>query len=170
VDNAIARYALVGDDTHGYTVQKTGHLTLPIIVPNDHVVGVTALQDGVVIASSKYGIMMAARLDNKGEFVLVDSLKLSDYAKAQPCIISNSISSEDQGVYIVTQREIARVDFDSSVGKFVFRWSTVYGETEPWMVARLGPGSGSTPTVTECGGKTMVVITDGALPMNLMYV
>ena len=131
--------------------------------------GITALKDGVIVASSKYGVMMAARVDLNGEFVLIDALELSKYAKASPCVISNSISSEGQGVYVVTQRELARVDFDSTVGKFVFRWSTVYGQTEEWMVARLGPGSGSTPTVTECGGKTMVVITDGALPMNLMY-
>lgn len=36
-------------------------------------------------------------------------------------------------------------------------------------VGRLGPGSGSTPTVTSCGGKSLVVITDGTLPMNLLF-
>lgn len=36
-------------------------------------------------------------------------------------------------------------------------------------MGRLGPGSGSTPTVTRCGDRSLVVITDGALPMNLLY-
>jgi hypothetical protein len=38
-----------------------------------------------------------------------------------------------------------------------------------WYTSRLGPGSGSTPTVTSCLGRDMVVITDGALDMGLLY-
>lgn len=38
-----------------------------------------------------------------------------------------------------------------------------------WYTSRLGPGSGSTPSLTSCQGRDMVVITDGELRMNLIY-
>jgi hypothetical protein len=36
-------------------------------------------------------------------------------------------------------------------------------------VGRLGPGAGSTPSITDCKGRRLIVITDGALPMNVMW-
>lgn len=53
--------------------------------------------------------------------------------------------------------------------RFAFKWSTIYGPEPKWFVGRLGPGSGSTPTITECKGRRLVTITDGALPMNLIW-
>lgn len=38
-----------------------------------------------------------------------------------------------------------------------------------WYTSRLGPGSGSTPTITTCQGREVVVITDGELDMGLIY-
>ena len=38
-----------------------------------------------------------------------------------------------------------------------------------WYTSRLGPGSGSTPSVTRCQGRDMVVLTDGELGMALVY-
>lgn len=38
-----------------------------------------------------------------------------------------------------------------------------------WYTSRLGPGSGSTPTITSCNGREVVVITDGELDMGLIY-
>lgn len=38
-----------------------------------------------------------------------------------------------------------------------------------WYTSRLGPGSGSTPTITSCNGRQVVVITDGELDMGLIY-
>lgn len=157
-----------------FTITPTGKLALPIWVnPNktDHLVGVTVLADGTVVVGSKTGVLMAIRSDGKGGFVLMDTLNLGDFTRTSNNEVSNSISSDgEQGIYIVTQREMARVDFDATTGRLGFKWSTIYGGPEPeWFVGRLGPGSGSTPSITECKGRKMVVITDGALPMNVMW-
>eukprot|EP00624_Nannochloropsis_granulata_P007627 evm.model.NODE_8766_length_20533_cov_18.981249.2 len=93
---------------------------------------------------------MAARVDGKGGFVLMDTLALGDFTRTSNNEVSNSISSDGQGIFIVTQREMCRVDFNPKTG-------------------RLGPGAGSTPSVTDCQDKKMVVITDGAMPMNVMW-
>ena len=38
-----------------------------------------------------------------------------------------------------------------------------------WYTSRLGPGSGSTPSLTTCQGQDLVVLTDGELDMGLIY-
>jgi hypothetical protein len=43
----------------------------------------------------------------------------------------------------------------------------VYGKDEPWFVGRLGPGSGSTPSVSTCNGRSMITITDGAVRLYI---
>jgi hypothetical protein len=138
---------------------------------NDHLVGLTVLADGTLAATSKFAVVMAigARAGT-GQLFLKDAMSLPSLLKTDSFQVSNSISSDGLGVFIVTQREMVRVDFAPEENKLSFRWSTIYGGVMPWMVGRLGPGSGSTPTVTTCEGKTLVTITDGGLPMNLMCV
>ncbi|EKU21862.1 hypothetical protein NGA_0187600 [Nannochloropsis gaditana CCMP526] len=65
---------------------------------------------------------------------------------------------------------MVRLDMDTSSASLKFRWATPYGRGGlPWYTSRLGPGSGSTPSLTSCQGRDMVVITDGELRMNLIY-
>jgi len=138
-------------------------------VEGDHLVGVTVLDDGSIAACSKFGVVLVARMKQDSSFVLMNTLLLEDHATAKPAHVSNSISSDGQMMFIATQREMMRVDYDSASSKLLFKWSNVYGLPQPWYVGRLGPGSGSTPTITTCGGQSLVTITDGALPMNLIY-
>ena len=78
--------------------------------------GVTILEDGTIVVCSKTGVLMAARVDGKGGFVLMDTLALGDFTRTSNNEVSNSISSDGQGIFIVTQREMCRVDFNPKTG------------------------------------------------------
>jgi hypothetical protein len=173
VDDCVVRFELTGNENTGYEIIETGRVPIPAefnAAQNDHLVGLTVLADGTLAATSKFAVVMAigARAGT-GQLFLKDAMSLPSLLKTDSFQVSNSISSDGLGVFIVTQREMVRVDFAPEENKLSFRWSTIYGGVMPWMVGRLGPGSGSTPTVTTCEGKTLVTITDGGLPMNLMF-
>lgn len=170
----MARFVLRGSDKDGWRILQTGEQALPSTsqkAGHDHLVGLTVLDDGTVVAGSKRGVLMAVRLDGEGDFVLQDALRVEDHTPSGlPASVSNSLSSSGQGVFVVTHRELIRVDFEPATLRFALKWAQPYHEEDmPWYVGRLGAGSGSTPTVTECGGKELVTITDGALPMNLLW-
>lgn len=150
----------------------------------NNIVGVTLTEDGTVVVASKGGNVTALRADSSsfsssssganfgmGTLTPVSYLPLSHFvASPSPIHISNSIAVHKQGIYIVTQEEVARIDIDPPTARLDFRWSRRYGrEGLPWYTSRLGPGSGSTPSLTTCRGRDMVVLTDGELEMNLIY-
>ena len=173
MEDRVARFVLRGSDQDGWRVLKTGEQALPSTsaTQHDHLVGLTALDDGTVVAGSKHGVLMAVRLDEQGDFLLQDTLKVEDHtASGLPALVSNSLSSQGQAVFLVTHRELVRVDLEPATRRFSLKWARAYHDRDmPWYVGRLGAGSGSTPTVTECGGRSLVVITDGALPMDLLW-
>ena len=78
--------------------------------------GVTILEDGTIVVCSKTGVLMAARADGKGGFVLMDTLALGDFTRTSNNEVSNSIAADGQGVFVVTQREMCRVDFNPLTG------------------------------------------------------
>lgn len=173
-NDSLVSYTLVeeGGRKGGYSIKPLGKLALPVWTnPSgaDHLVGVTVLDDGTVVVCSKTGVLMASRADGKGGFVLMDTLALGDFTRTSNNEVSNSISADGQGIFIVTQREVCRVDFNPATGRLGFKWSTIYGPEAPWYIGRLGPGAGSTPSISECGGRKTIVITDGAMPMNVLW-
>lgn len=170
----VARFVLRGSDQEGWRVLKTGEQALPSTAStphNDHLVGLTALADGTVVAGSGRGVLMAVRLDDQGGFLLQDAFAVQEHTPSGlPARVSNSLSSQGQAVFVVTHRELLRVDLDPTTRRFTLKWAQQYHDRDmPWYIGRLGAGSGSTPSVTECGERSLVVITDGALPMSLMW-
>lgn len=174
MEDRVARFVLRGGDKDGYRILQTGELALPAAGGNDtqdHLVGLTALDDGTIVAGSKHGTIMAVRMDAQGGFRLQDSLRMEEHTASKlPALVSNSLSSTGQAVFVVTHRELVRVDLDPNTRKLSLAWATPYHDRDmPWYVGRLGVGAGSTPSVTECGGRQLVAITDGALPMRLLW-
>jgi hypothetical protein len=171
-DDAIVRYELQGSDANGWEIKQTGSLSMPAWAnpdKDDHLVGITALDDGTIVVGSKNGVLMAVLVTADGQFQFVDALPLAKHIQTDNAHVSNSISSDGQAVYVVTQREMLRADFNPHTRKFGFRWGQIYGPEAEWYVGRLGPGAGSTPSVTSCHGRQLVTITDGALPMNILW-
>lgn len=179
MEDRVVRFVLRGNDKEGWRILQTGEeqLRSPLSTVgagngNDHLVGLTLLDDGTIVTCSKKGVVMVVRLDAQGDVVFADSMALNAYTKGGPAYVSNSISSAGQGIFVVTHRELLRVDFDPEAQLLVFKWTALHhtdASEPPWFVGRLGPGSGSTPTVTTCQGRELVVITDGELPMNLLW-
>jgi hypothetical protein len=174
MEDRVARFVLRGSDQDGWRVLQTGEQALPATRHDggrDHLVGLTLLDDGTVVAGSKHGVLMAVRLDADGDFLLQDALRVVDHTPSGlPALVSNSLSSAGQGVFVVTHRELVRVDLDPTTRRLALKWAEAYHDEDmPWYVGRLGIGSGSTPSVTECGGRQLVAITDGALPMQLVW-
>ncbi|WP_420630228.1 hypothetical protein [Candidatus Leptofilum sp.] len=86
-------------------------------------------------------------------------------------IISNSIAvDEEGGIYIVTSRAMLRVQWDGSA--LSLAWQTPYDTAPGYLSAlRLGPGSGSTPSLMGTGtdADKFVVFTDGQELMHLVF-
>ena len=96
--------------------------------------GVTVLEDGSIAACSKFGVIMITRMKEDSTFLLMDTLLLPKYATAKPSHVSNSISSDGQMIFIASQREMIRVDYDPAMSKLVFKWSNVYGPASAALV------------------------------------
>ncbi|MCP4418535.1 MAG: hypothetical protein GY805_18100 [Chloroflexi bacterium] len=86
-------------------------------------------------------------------------------------IISNSIAiDEEGGIYIVTSRDMLRVQWDGS--GLTLAWQTPYDTSPDNLSAlRLGPGSGATPSLMGTGTEAdkFVVFTDGQELMHLVF-
>ncbi|MCP4426657.1 MAG: hypothetical protein GY803_19360 [Chloroflexi bacterium] len=86
-------------------------------------------------------------------------------------IISNSIAvDEEGGIYIVTSRAMLRVQWDGT--ELTRAWQTPYDTSSDNLSAlRLGPGSGSTPSLMGAGADAdkFVVFTDGQELMRLVF-
>jgi len=84
--------------------------------------------------------------------------------------VSNSIASDENGgIYVVTDAAVIKYQWDGTTLSKV--WRTEYDSDSPFSVLRLGPGSGSTPSLmgTSPEDDRFVVITDGQNVMNLVF-
>jgi hypothetical protein len=85
-------------------------------------------------------------------------------------IVSNSLAAdEDGGIYVLTSEAMYRFDWDGSGLSRAWRAAYDVDEDVPSPI-RLGPGSGSTPSLMGTGADDdqFVVITDGQALMNLV--
>jgi len=83
--------------------------------------------------------------------------------------VSNSMAADEFGAfYVVTDKAVIKYQWDGSTLSKV--WRTEYASDAPFSVLRLGPGSGSTPSLmgTELADDRFVVITDGQELMHLV--
>jgi hypothetical protein len=83
--------------------------------------------------------------------------------------VSNSIAADEHGgIYVVTDAAVIKYQWDgTSLSKV---WRTEYDSDPPFSLLRLGPGSGSTPSLmgTDADDDRFVVITDGQQLMHLV--
>jgi len=83
--------------------------------------------------------------------------------------VSNSIAADENGgIYLVTDAAVIKYEWDGSTLQKL--WRAEYASDPPFSVLRLGPGSGSTPSLmgTELDDDRFVVITDGQELMHLV--
>ena len=83
--------------------------------------------------------------------------------------VSNSIAADEDGsFYVVTGAAVIKYHWDGTTLQKV--WRTAYESDPPFSLLRLGPGSGSTPSLmgTAQDDDRFVVITDGQELMRLV--
>jgi len=141
-------------------------LELPagVLDAGDVIGGMNLTYDGHIVLVTKHGTVMAVNRDLTG----LQYLRLPGGGE-----VSNSIATdEDGGIYVVSERTMWRVQWTGralSLDEADGAWSVAYdgGPVVP-APGRVGPGSGTTPTLIGSGsGDKLVAIADG---QGLMHV
>lgn len=143
---------------------------------DDRVVGITMRYDGTVAFATELGVVGA--VPRQPERMTPANLRTeslngaacdADTPREDLEQISNSISADETGgVYVVTSK--AQYRFGARTGDFAPEWRAEYETGGIVGGARLGVGSGSTPSLMGTGADDdkFVVITDGQEKMNLV--
>ncbi|MGI9578749.1 MAG: hypothetical protein ACR2OH_11150, partial [Microthrixaceae bacterium] len=162
----IRRYrdAVAGDPTSGIVADGTFEVPAGVLVANDVIVGMSLTHDGTIIIVSKRGVVMAVGRDFTG---------FSSLALPGGHTVSNATPiDEDGGIYVVSESSLFRIQWTGtalSLEESDGAWSVEYdgGPAVP-PPGRLGPGSGTTPTLLGTGSEDkLVAIADG---QELMHV
>lgn len=142
---------------------------------NDVIAGMSLTYDGYLAFATEFGNLFVispdADPDNLGEVPVVstnENCATADEADLE--IVSNSVAvDENGGIYVLTSAAMYRFDWDGS--ELTEGWRAEYelADEVPSPI-RLGPGSGSTPSLmgTNADDDRFVVITDGQALMNLV--
>lgn len=144
-------------------IAAVGTVALPDAADDETVRGMGLTYDGVVIAVSSAGRVVAI---DRSDLTVRSEVALDGS-------VSNSIAiDEDGGIYIVTDAAMHRVQWTGSrlsTDPADGAWSAAY-ETGSDEAAggRLGTGSGSTPSLMSVDGDELVVITDADPLMHLV--
>jgi hypothetical protein len=155
----------LGDSRSG--IKNTATFTLTD--QDDYIVGLNMTYDGRLVVATNKATVYAIDYDNFSNYT---SVAVGD-GKEQ---VSNSIAvDEDGGIYMVTSSKMYKVVW--KYGKLYTdnngAWSAAYNAGIPGQLppGRLGPGSGSTPTLmgTRKTDDRLVVITDGNQLMNIVF-
>ncbi len=142
---------------------------------NDVIAGMSLTYDGYLAFATEFGNLFVispdADPDNLGEVPVVstnENCATADEANLE--IVSNSVAiDENGGIYVLTSAAMYRFDWDGS--ELTRAWRAEYESAdEVPSPIRLGPGSGSTPSLmgTNADDDRFVVITDGQARMNLV--
>ena len=99
-----------------------------------------------------------------------------DVAALPSKLVSNSFAVDNEyGAYIVTSIAMNKVVYNEATQTLALLWTTPYSDgQDPWLMGRLGPGSGSSPTLMSATDNhnekpDYVVITDGnTSPMRIL--
>ena len=156
--------AVPGDPASGIAVRNEFTVPDAVMAPGDVIGGMNLTYDGHLVLVTKRGTMIA-----------VDRGLTTSSALTLPFgeEVSNSIATdEDGGVYVVTKDHMSRVQWTGthlSLDPADGAWSTTYdGGPDIPAPGRLGPGSGTTPTLIGWGSDDrLVAIADGAGLMSI---
>ena len=141
----------------------------------DVIAGMSLTYDGHLAFATELGNLFVipsdADPDNLGDVPVVSSNENCATAdEADLEIVSNSVAvDENGGIYMLTSVAMYRFDWDGSALSLAWRSEYQTAEEAPSPI-RLGPGSGSTPSLmgTAADDDRFVVITDGLGLMNLV--
>jgi hypothetical protein len=141
----------------------------------DVIAGMSLTYDGHLAFATELGnlfvISADADPDDLGDVPVVstnENCATADEADLE--IVSNSIAvDENGGIYLLTSAAMYRFNWDGSTLTKAWRAAYESAEEVPSPI-RLGPGSGSTPSLmgTKADDDHFVVITDGQALMNLV--
>ena len=142
----------------------------------EHLVGLTITHDApesaFLIVATSFGQVAGVSLDfTKATNVVripgIENVDVPDH------FVSNSIACDGSkgGIYVVTSYSLARIQWTARTRKLTLDWNTPYGTgKDQWYWGRLGPGSGTSPTIVGPQGEPeFVVINDGLTPTNILF-
>lgn len=150
-------------------IAKVAEFTVPaesLRESGEGIVGINMTYDGYLVLATKQGTIAVLSRD----FSEYQYVQLGESAEE----VSNSFAvDEDGGIYVVTAKKMYRVQWtgtELSLDPATGAWSADYEiGADVQVPGRLGPGSGSTPSLMGIDGQDkFVVITDGQAVTNLV--
>ncbi len=130
----------------------------------DSLLGINMTYEGYTVAPVMSGKVVFVDKHFKKEPVVVRFEK--DEA------ISNSIATDETGVYVVTSKYMRKLVLDPKRNKVYTEsngaWKCEYDITKGGPAVVASVGSGSTPSLMQAGEDRLVVITDGAKKMKIV--
>ncbi len=141
-------------------IELKGVFELPEMCSGEAIVGVTLTYDGMIAFATNYG-RVGVLSQNLSHYSLYSINNDCENAE----MVSNSIAADEEGgIYVVTDKAMYRINWDGE--KLSLGWRAEY-QTGEQRGGRLGKGSGSTPSLMNCGDDWFVVITDGQRLMHM---
>ena len=145
----------------------------------EHLIGLSALatDNAELVYCTSYGLVGVVKPSLSGNAVPVYvQLPGLDVAALPSKLVSNSFAVDNEyGAYIVTSIAMNKVVYNEATQTLALLWTTPYSDgQDPWLMGRLGPGSGSSPTLMSATDNhnekpDYVVITDGnTSPMRIL--
>ena len=160
----------------GGSIEMVAEVEVPGMRDDEHIIGLSySHRDGWLVYATSRGRVGAVTRDLTSRVGDVLQLPFSDRVALPAHMISNSFAMDREGgAYIVTSMALHRVAFDAATMEPSLDWTFQYSDgQDPWMIGRLGPGAGSSPTVVDdpgSGRPRHVLFTDGGSPMTLYFV
>ena len=173
--------SIFGDSVEGDRFSPT-ELKKRILIPDavfcnedDVIAGMSLTYDQQLVFVTELGNLFVISPDvdpdDLGDIPVISANEgCTTAAPADLEIVSNSVAAdEDGGLYVLTSAAMYRFDWDGSALSRAWRAAYEVAEEVPSPI-RLGPGSGSTPSLmgTKADEDHFVVITDGQALMNLV--
>ena len=172
-----------GDETPGQRdspIALQERITLPdawFCTEDDIVAGIGLAYDGAVVLVSEQGQIIVVDegpdgLDEAGARVAsINGSRCTDGTPAEELeVVSNNVAiDESGGIFVVSSSSMHR--YDHQGGTLEHRWSAPYEAEGNLSPIRLGPGSGSTPSLmgTRADEDRFVILTDGQQLMHLVF-
>lgn len=169
------RDSIEGDRSSRIQLEKRIHMPSEAFCNGEDIIaGMSLTYDGHLAFATELGnlfvIAADADPDDLGNVPVISTNPDCETAdRADLEIVSNSIAIDEAGgIYLVTSAAMYRFDWDGKA--LTQRWRAPYETVEKPSPIRLGPGSGSTPSLmgTAADDDRFVVITDGQKLMHVV--